>query len=230
MTPIAKLKAWERDLRLQRLSELPSDGDRARARSYEFWLDHGFLRRIWSNFLEISPGVFRSNQPDRKRLEKWKAMGITTVLNLRGATGSAPVLLEQEACHELGLTLHYCSLAARSAPPRDRLVELVALFRRLPRPFVMHCKSGADRASLASAVYLLTQDGASVDEARKMLSPRFVHFKWTRTGILDHILDAYEARTRAGPIAFETWLASEYDAETLQAEFDALRGRKRGGA
>ncbi len=226
MTPIARLKAWERELRPQKLSAFASAQDRRRAEIYELWLDHGFLRRVWSNFHQIAPGVFRSNQPDRKRLEKWKARGINTVLNLRGGLSPAPMVLEREACQDLEIDLHQQPLAAREAPERENLLNLIALFRTLPRPFAMHCKSGADRASFASAIYLLTQENAPVCEARKMLSPRFIHFKWTRTGILDYILDVYEARDRAEPIPFEDWIAEEYDATTLQAGFDAKRGRK----
>jgi len=226
MTPIAKLKAWERGLRRDSHDGFADPADRARARAYEFWLDHGFLRRVWSNFAEVAPGVFRANQPDRRRLERWKARGIDTVLSLRGGFSSAPLVLEREACADLGITLHQLALTAREAPPRAIVLDLIALFRRLPRPFVMHCKSGADRASFAAAVWLLTQEGAPVAKAREMLSVRFIHLKWTRTGILDHILDAYEARNAAEPIGFEDWVATEYDAARLQAEFDATRGRR----
>ena len=226
MTPIAKLKAWERGLRPQKLSSFPEPGDRARAEAYEFWLDHGFLRRVWSNFAKVAPGVFRANQPNARRLKKWKAMGIHTVLSLRGGHSSAPLVLEREDCQALGMTLHQQALTAREAPATDTVQGLIALFQRLDKPFVMHCKSGADRASFASAIWLLTQENAPITEARKMLSPRFIHLKWTRTGILDHILDAYEAQNTAHPISFEDWITSDYDAERLQAEFNAKRGRR----
>ena len=225
MTSITRLKEWERTLRSQKLSSFASPQDRALAERYEMWLDHGFLRRIWTNFHQVAPGVFRSNQPDAKRLARWKSQGIETVLCLRGGLSPAPLVLEREACDKLGITLYQHSLTAREAPTRAAVQELIELFRRLPRPFAMHCKSGADRASFASAVYLLAQEGAPMSEARKMLSPRFVHFKWTRTGILDYILDAYEARDRAEPISFEDWIAQDYDPATLQAAFDAKRGR-----
>ena len=225
MTPIARLKAWERDLRPQKLAGFATPEDRNRARIYELWLDHGFLRRVWDNFFQVAPGVFRANQPDRKRLQRWKARGISTVLNLRGGHSPAPLVLEREACRDLGIEFYQQALTAREAPERANVLGLISLFRTLPRPFVMHCKSGADRAGFASAVFLLTQAGASVAEARKMLSPRFVHFKWTRTGILDHILDAYESHCRTAPISFEEWIRNRYDANALQHAFNQKRGR-----
>jgi len=74
MTSITRLKEWERALRSQKLSSFASPQDRALAERYEMWLDHGFLRRIWTNFYQIAPGVFRSNQPNKKRLERCYCM------------------------------------------------------------------------------------------------------------------------------------------------------------
>ena len=87
----------------------------------------------------------------------------------------------------------------------------------------MHCKSGADRASLASAIYLIAIEGKSVAEARQMFSIRFIHFKWTKTGILDMFLDMYEERLERGPIAFQDWVAHEYDPEALTQRFAKRR-------
>ena len=87
----------------------------------------------------------------------------------------------------------------------------------------MHCKSGADRASLACAIYLIAMEGKSVAEARQMFSIRFIHFKWTKTGILDMFLDMYEERLAQGPIAFQVWVAHEYDPEALTQRFAKRR-------
>ena len=226
MIPIHKLRTWERDLRIREATGFASEAERASARSFMFWIDHGFLRKTWTNFEQIAPGAFRSNQPDLPRLKKWKAMGIETVLTLRGGISAAPVLLEREACAELGMRLYQIGLASRFAPPRDRLLELIALFDTIERPFAMHCKSGADRAGLASAIYLITQEGQSVEQARRMLSFRYLHVKASRTGILDRFVDVYEARNRDRPIGLADWIATEYDPEAMQAEFDAERGRR----
>lgn len=226
MTPIAKFHSWRRNLRDDlKVSSLHSADDRRKARRYMLWFDHEIIRIPWSNLAQVAPGVFRSNQPTRARLERHAAQGIKTVLFLRATAPAPPYLLEREACRALGLTLVERSLSARSAPARERLLELIETFPTLEKPLLMHCKSGADRASLASAIWLLTQEGASVAEARRMLSPRFIHFKWTKTGILDHILDAFEARNASAPIGFAEWVATEYDAAGLQADFDAKRGR-----
>ena len=226
MTLLARLNTWRRGLHDWLHADLTTPGNRRKARIYTLWYDHELVRIPWSNFARVAEGVYRSNQPTKARFRRWqRKLGLKTVLSLRGQTGAPPILEEEAICAELGLRLESCALSARQAPPRERILELIALFPRLEKPFLMHCKSGADRASLASAIYLLTQENASVEEAQKMLSPRFVHLKFTRTGILDHILEAYAARNAASPIAFADWIAQDYDAAALQAEFDTKRGR-----
>ena len=75
----------------------------------------------------------------------------------------------------------------------------------------MHCKSGADRAGFASAVYLMVILGEPVEAARRMLVPRYLHFRWSRTGVLDRVLDSYTAHNKRNPIAFDQWAANECD-------------------
>ncbi|KPP86137.1 MAG: Tyrosine phosphatase family [Rhodobacteraceae bacterium HLUCCO07] len=221
MTPIAKFHTWRRNLRDDlKVSSLATPEDRRKARQYMLWFDHEIVRIPWANFGQVAPGVYRSNQPTRARLENYAARGIKTILFLRAASPIPPYLFARENCEALGLTLVERSLSARSAPKRERVMDLIATFPTLEKPFLMHCKSGADRASLASVIWLLSQEGASVAQARKMLSPRFIHFKWTRTGILDYFLDTYEARNARTPIRFADWVATEYDPAALQAGFD----------
>ncbi|NCO85439.1 MAG: dual specificity protein phosphatase family protein [Rhodobacterales bacterium] len=192
---------------------------------YEF-VDHAVLRRFWHNFFEVAPGVYRSNHPNHRRFAAYKAMGIKSVLNLRGTPRRAHHLFEVESCAALGLALHNTELHARKPAARDKLLRLFDLFRSIERPFVMHCKSGADRAGLASALYLMAFEDVPVAEARKQLSIRYLHLKSSKTGVLDHMLDLYEARVAEGPIGIEDWIATEYDPDAVMASFQAKRSRR----
>ncbi len=206
-----------------------SDLSNPETRRTAFWhfqlMDHAFLRVLWTNLAEIAPDVWRSNQPSPKRLERYKQMGIKTVLSLRGDTSSSHYLFEKEACEKLGLTLHVATLFARKAPRRRNLLELLDMFETIERPFVMHCKSGADRAGLASALYLIHIEGQPVDVAAKQLSWRFYHLKNAPTGILDHMLDIYAEDTKLSPMPIREWIQTRYKARKLTASFERLRGR-----
>lgn len=226
MKAFAKFKQWERNLRLETEYDLSDPAQRKRAMTHYHWLDHAILRYHWHNFFEIAPGVYRSNQPTHDRFVKYAAMGIKTVLNLRGSANHARYLFEKESCDALGLTLINLPLQARKAPPAQNLLDLIDAFRAAERPMMMHCKSGADRAGLASTIYLMVIEGEPVEKARRMLSPRYIHFKWTKTGVLDHLLDRYAAANAAAPIAFQDWVATQYDPAQIQVEFNA---RRKGG-
>ena len=220
---IKRIGDWERNLRAYYNTDLSTPENRRRAHIYNMWFDHAVLRKFWTNFHPVSDGVYRSNQPTHERFVKLKEMGIKTVLNLRGASPAAHYLVEEESCRELGLTLVNVTLHARYAAPAEDILKVIAAFRSIEKPFVMHCKSGADRAGFASAIYLLVIEGRPVAEARRMLSAKYIHFSWSRTGVLDHILDLYEARTGEGPITFEDWIAKEYDRDAVQKDFDTTK-------
>ena len=221
MNAVAKwIKARERAL-LDKYNVPPdSPENRARAATYVKWLDQEVLRGIWTNEAQIAPGVWRSNHPTPARFAALKQRGITTILNLRGETRHAHYLLEAEICRELGLELHSVSLSARRAPQIAEVQKLLEKFRSLPRPFLMHCKSGADRAGLASVLYLHVIEGQPLEEARRMLSFRFLHIRASNTGVLDLMLDHYAAASAETGKGFEAWLAEDYDPEALQAAFD----------
>lgn len=223
MSLLKRITDWERDLRAAYNTDLSTPENRRRAHIYNLWFDHAILRTFWTNFHPVAPGAFRSNQPTHARFARLKAMGVKSILNLRGSAGAAHYLVEEESCRELGLDLTSVSLQARAAAPREKVQALIRAFRQIEKPFVMHCKSGADRAGFAAAIYLIEIEGRPVSEARRMLGARYIHFKWTKTGILDFILDAYEARNRRTPIGFGQWIDTEYDPVALQAEYEATR-------
>ena len=183
--------------------------------------DHAFLRSFWTNFHEVAPGVYRSNQPTHRRFRKYAEMGIRTVLNLRGEDRYSYYLFEKEACDRLGLTLIDAKLMARQAARRERIVAVIDAIRAAERPMVFHCKSGADRTGFVGALYLLIFEGASIHQAKKQLGIRYIHLDWTKTGVQDYILDVYAARQGYGEIGFEDWIRREYDGKRIQRAFDA---------
>ena len=65
--------------------DLTAPGRRWRAMLHYHLVDHAILRHHWTNMDEVAPGVWRSNQPTHARFKALKAMGIRTVINLRGA-------------------------------------------------------------------------------------------------------------------------------------------------
>jgi protein tyrosine phosphatase (PTP) superfamily phosphohydrolase (DUF442 family) len=185
--------------------------------------DHAFLRAVWTNFFEIAPGVYRSNQPTHRRFEKYAKMGIKTVINLRGEDSRAQYLFEEESCRKLGLTLVNAKLWARNTAPRSKIVAVIDALRAAEKPMMFHCKSGADRAGFVAAMYLLIFENASIEEAKKQLGIKYIHLDFTKTGVQDYILRVYEARLSLGEIGFEDWIRTEYASGILQEGWDTRK-------
>lgn len=212
---------YERKWRYSFGRDITDPVERRKSKWHYNVFDHAFLRAFWTNFYPVGKDVWRSNQPTHKRFLKYKDMGIKSVINLRGEDGYAHYLFEKESCDILGLKLYNAKLWARRAADRESILYVINLMRTIEKPFMFHCKSGADRAGFAAAMYQMIFDGKPVAEAREQLSFKYIHIKHSKTGILDYTLDVYEARLAKGDIGFEEWIATEYEHEAIQQGFDS---------
>ena len=217
------IKMLDSKLRRAFGKDLETPSGRFWARIHYHLFDHAFLRVFWTNHKEIAPGVFRSNQPTERRFISYHAKGLRSVLNLRGWDVYAHYQYEERICQKLGMRLENIKLNARNAPQSEDINAVVDCLGKMEKPLLFHCKSGADRAGLVSAIYLMVYEGASVQEAMKQLSFRHVHVDFTATGVLDYFLWTFEERLNDGNIAFLDWVNSEYDPETLQEAFEKRR-------
>ncbi|WP_420862619.1 fused DSP-PTPase phosphatase/NAD kinase-like protein [Algirhabdus cladophorae] len=220
-----RLKNFERRVR----TSFGDDISTPKARRNAFWhyhlFDHAFLRTFWTNFAQLAPGVYRSNQPTHARWVRYKRdYDLKAVINLRGADKFSPYLFEKESLEQLGIQLIDVPIYARRPASRDEMLDLIDALKNTPKPFLLHCKSGADRAGLASVLYLHLVEGVPLAQARKQLSWRFLHLKSTMTGAVDFVLDAYEDDTAGSDMSFEDWVATTYDKTTLFNKFKAQRG------
>ncbi|WP_138468001.1 tyrosine-protein phosphatase [Poseidonocella sp. HB161398] len=224
MNPIkARFREFEHKMRRKYGRRIGTPAERRQAMMHFHLIDHGILRVLWWNMEEIAPGIWRSNQPSPRRVARYAQMGIRTIINLRGQKQHSPYLFEREACARFGIEMLDIELSARKLVPRDELLNLVALMRRAERPMLMHCKSGSDRAGFAAVLYLAVVDGRPIAEARRQLHWKYLHLRSTDTGILDHVLDTYEADSRASGQSLEDWIATRYDHEELTESWKRSR-------
>ena len=136
-----------------------------------------------------------------------------------GANGAWP--LEREACERHGIALAEVTIRSRAAPDKETLLALPAFFASLAYPILAHCKSGADRAGLFAALYLLIHKRRPVAEAKQQLALKYGHVRLAKTGMLDAFLDAYEREGEARGVAFLDWVRDIYDPARVEAEFHA---------
>lgn len=182
--------------------------------------DHGFLRLCWHNQHIVADGLWRSNQPGPTRIAALGNAGIKTIVNLRGPRSDGGWQLEAEACRKAGITLLDFTARSRAAPPKAMLYEARDLFAALQKPALIHCKSGADRAGLMSALYLLIAENRPAREAMAQLAWKYGHVKAAKTGLLDVFFAAYIPFEDAG-MPFFDWVDDVYDPDALAAGFMA---------
>lgn len=182
--------------------------------------DHGFLRLYWHNEHEIAPGMWRCNQPSPGRIRIAADRGIKTIINLRGPRADGGWRLEAEACATYGLTLMDFTARSRAAPDKQMLHAAEALFTEMKLPAMMHCKSGADRAGLMAALYLLIVEKRPAREAAKQLAWKYGHVKQAKTGLLDAFFAAYFPYEDRG-MAFFDWVDEIYDPDAITRDFKA---------
>lgn len=201
--------------------DLGSTKGRAIAWIDSLFIDHAVFRLIWGNLAPVIPGkVYRCNHPTPFRLRRMTArLGIRTLINLRGKTQSGSDALSREAARSLGLQFHDMALESRGAPHRERILRLHGIYTSMPTPAIMHCKSGADRAGLASGLMVMFEGGTAA-EALRQLSWRFGHIRQAKTGILDAFFLRYQ-REAEGRKPFLDWVREDYDETALKRDFHA---------
>lgn len=201
--------------------QITSRADRRRAWVDSLFVDHAVFRLVWTNFQAVVPGkVYRCNHPTPARLKHaMQRYGLRTLVNLRGHRQCGSDALSRMAAHKLGLAHVDMAFESRGAPHRDRILRFAGLYKTLDFPILMHCKSGADRAGLASGLVVLFEGGTAA-EALKQLSWRYGHFNSSRTGILDAFFLRYQAEGE-GRLPFLEWVERDYDEAALKRDFVA---------
>lgn len=210
---IARHDRWRRKLATPR--------DRLWAWTDMILADHAFFRMVYLNRHQIAPGVWRAAQPLPGQIRRMAAKGLKTVVNLRGGQSYGSLPLEVEACDTSGVAFETFVLRSRSIPTADEIRALRDLFRQIEYPALFHCKSGADRAGMMSALYLAIHEGRPVAEARQQLALKYGHISRGPTGMLDAFFDAYEADQPDGKMPLMEWVETRYDPAAITEAFKA---------
>jgi len=134
--------------------------------------------QLFGNFHEIIPGeYYRSAQPNPSKLDRYVSKyGIKTVLNLRGPNGKSQWYRDEVAeAQKLGVKFVDFRMSARKELTDAQVEQLIEILHDVPKPILVHCKSGSDRTGLVSAIYLYKIAGRSESESEKQISFRYGH-------------------------------------------------------
>ncbi|HEX6812311.1 MAG TPA: sulfur transferase domain-containing protein [Planctomycetota bacterium] len=160
---------------------------------------------------EPVPGVWRSPQPGEDELaRRIDRLQLRSVVSLRGdGDGTAS---SRRAAENGGASFFHVPMSATRMPAPETLLDLWRIAGQAERPVLLHCRAGADRTGLASAIFVLYDTG-DLDAARGELSllPHG-HLGFTATGAMDAVLDGFAPY--AGKLTFPEWVAQVYKPST----------------
>ena len=186
---------------------------------YRFFFDHGFLRSCYQNYWKIDEKVYRSAQPSPLMLNYLKEQGFKTIVNLRGSRDDLVDQMEKRICRNLKLILIDFKMHSRAAPLKEQIIASKELFEKIKYPALLHCKSGADRTGIMSALYLIFK-GEEVSYAKSQLSIKYLHIKLAKSGILDEFFEKYIVyQKKYGEINFWHWVSKIYNPDEVKNSF-----------
>jgi protein tyrosine/serine phosphatase len=117
-----------------------------------------------------------------------RAHGVKSVLNLCGAGRGQAYRAETNTAAALGLVHVDFKLSARRQLTELEMDNLVNIMRELPKPMLIHCTGGADRTSLACALYrydVLRETPAAAANELSFWYGHIPHLGWSYSIAMD---------------------------------------------
>ena len=140
---------------------------------------------IYSNFHKIDNDVYRSGQMNSLNMPYYlKKFKIKTVLNLRGESSRTWYKNEKNITERNNVELINFDMFSGKFYDFNQTTQLVNLIKKAKKPLLIHCIGGADRTSLASALYLYEIKKFSKKEAKKQFSWIYGHLASIRPHVL----------------------------------------------
>ena len=147
---------------------------------------------VYGNFHKVDDNIYRSAQLFSFNLPFYiQHYKIKSILNLRGGKGHDFYHDEIEISKENGVVHFDYSIDARKLQSKESMEKLLEIIKNAPKPLLIHCKAGADRTSLATALYLYAIKHDK--EPQRAFSILYGHFPWlgSRTVEMDKSFEDY---------------------------------------
>jgi protein tyrosine/serine phosphatase len=146
------------------------------------------------NLHQVTPVLYRGAQPTAAGMRQLKAMGVTTVANLRSFNS------DQKELSDTALAYEHISMKAWH-PEREDIIRFLRIVTDKNRhPVFVHCQHGADRTGLMCAIYRVAIGGWTKEEAiKEMTQGGFGHHTiWTNLVRFIQDLDIEAIKKQAG--------------------------------
>ena len=129
------------------------------------------------NFAKVSDDYYRGGQPLAEHFDELQALGIKTIVNLTNAEDGRPE--EQALAEKYGMRYVHIPMNTRKPPTEQEIAAFFAAVDEEGAVYV-HCVGGRHRTGVMTAVYRMTRDGYTGEQAFKEMKqykygPDFLH-------------------------------------------------------
>ena len=168
--------------------------------------------------------VIRSAQPTTGLKDMIRDHKLASILNLRGGSPRNDYYSnEVRVAKEAGVDFYDLSMSATKRPKRSDLLRLIDVMNRCEYPLLIHCKAGADRTGLATAIYRMVVLKEPPEQAVGAFTLYHSHFPLFGTEQLHEPIDEYAAWLSKNalphtPERFHDWVLNTYQADDPSVE------------
>jgi protein tyrosine phosphatase (PTP) superfamily phosphohydrolase (DUF442 family) len=132
---------------------------------------------VYGNFHKVDKDVYRSAQLFSFNMPYYvKKYHIKSILNLRGTSKKEWYKNELAIAKKYHMAHYDYGIGDRRIATMKEMNTIIDFIKQAPKPLLIHCKMGADRTSLAVALYL--DSVKKSQNASKAISIMYGHFPW----------------------------------------------------
>jgi protein tyrosine/serine phosphatase len=154
------------------------------------------------NLHQITPTLYRSEQPTALGFKNLEKLGIRTVINLRAFNS------DDDEVRGTSLRTERVRILTWNVDD-DQVIAVMRMLRNTGNgPFLIHCQHGADRTGLMSAMYRILEQGWTVDDALAELTGGGYGYHAVWKNILRYVRSADVEKLRAAVVAVSSPMGS----------------------
>lgn len=121
--------------------------------------------KLLPNFHQVNENLYRGAQPLAGGIKRLAALGIKTIVNLRGADEQTRA--GEEEARAAGLRFVSVPMSGLKRPTDKQVEEVLAVINQPENwPVFVHCKHGEDRTGTIIAVYRISIDNWTYEQAK----------------------------------------------------------------
>jgi protein tyrosine/serine phosphatase len=160
--------------------------------------------RTWfnDNYHKVMDNVFRSKTMSAQSLQKHiQEDAIKSILILREiAPGDKWFEMEKQIADAANIAIHHIELNAREFPSREKIQQIINIFKDTKDAILIHCVAGVDRTGAISAVRKLMENGTTLEQALEQLNLKYGHHEWRFPHMKEFIKRMYALKEQHGSL------------------------------